>query len=614
MKLQSKFGYHFRRSIFTLAFAFYTIALFSQSISEVKSNPTLYIWGEGRGMTLGAADKDALASIINQISVSVENNYCRLIEEKDGNFKEIVKDVVKTYSASTLNNTMRIVLADEPDAVVFRFIKRAEVNKVFEARKGKILEMTQYGQSALENLRISDALRNFYWAHTLLRSHPNASDIKFTNSDGKEVLLITWLPKQINYIFDNLKYDFEKFDPRENYSIYTLNFKFKDMPTTNLDYNYWSGQNWSNLYSAKDGLGLIELPGSQIAETIKIKIEYIFENEANIDMELRDVISKLPPVPYKKSYFSISTDAIIKANTSETKTGNIAKTQFINTTQVNSLGSIALLTDTEKYKKTIYLVTCAIDKKEYESIMPLFSDEGFIVFEKLIKYGNAKIIKTPDLKFVQFGHLVICRAVPMKFTFKNSLKSFTESVVFYFDSDNKICNISFGLEDVAVNNIANCEGWSEQERVSIISFLENYKTAFALKQYDYINSIFSSDALIITGVVIKTYNSDNKYLNDPIVRYNKQTKEEYMRKLKYSFDSKEYINIRFADNTIKKSGKYNNVYGIQIKQEYYSSNYGDTGYLFLMIDFNDSLNPIIHVRTWQPKKNEDGSIYGLSDF
>ena len=87
-----------------------------------------------------------------------------------------------------------------------------------------------------------------------------------------------------------------------------------------------------------------------------------------------------------------------------------------------------------------------------------------------------------------------------------------------------------------------------------------------------------------------------------------------MKKLKYSFDSKEFINIRFADNIVRRSGKSNNIYGIQIRQDYFSTNYGDTGYLFLLVDLTDTLKPQIHVRTWQPEKNPDGSIYGLSDF
>jgi hypothetical protein len=56
------------------------------------------------------------------------------------------------------------------------------------------------------------------------------------------------------------------------------------------------------------------------------------------------------------------------------------------------------------------------------------------------------------------------------------------------------------------------------------------------------------------------------------------------------------------------------VYGIQIAQHYHSSNYADKGYLFLMLDLNDTLNPRIYVRSWQPEKNPDGSIIGLADF
>ncbi|GAB1416653.1 hypothetical protein MASR2M117_20590 [Paludibacter sp.] len=60
--------------------------------------------------------------------------------------------------------------------------------------------------------------------------------------------------------------------------------------------------------------------------------------------------------------------------------------------------------------------------------------------------------------------------------------------------------------------------------------------------------------------------------------------------------------------------KERELYGIQIKQDYFSTNYGDTGYLFLLIDFDNPDEPLIHVRTWQPQKNPDGSIYGIENF
>ena len=190
-----------------------------------------------------------------------------------------------------------------------------------------------------------------------------------------------------------------------------------------------------------------------------------------------------------------------------------------------------------------------------------------------------------------------------------------EDVVFYFDSQHKICNLTFGLSNRALEDIASNNSWSEANRVLLISFLENYKSAFALKRFDYISKIFSDDALIITGWMTKINSSDQSpYVNNMNVRYNRQSKSEYLKKLKYSFDSKEYINIRFAENKVRRSGKGNDIYGIQIKQDYFSSNYGDSGYLFLLVDLSDTLKPQIHVRTWQPAKNADGSIYGLADF
>ena len=85
-----------------------------------------------------------------------------------------------------------------------------------------------------------------------------------------------------------------------------------------------------------------------------------------------------------------------------------------------------------------------------------------------------------------------------------------------------------------------------------------------------------------------------------------------MEQLERCFESNEFINIRFAENDIVKAGKGGEIYGIQIKQDYYSSNYGDTGYLFLMVDLNDPKQPIITVRVWMPERDPDFS--GLPDF
>jgi len=609
----------------------------AQSYEMIQADRQTYLTGTGIGATLKAADQAALTEIIEQISLQVESSFESIKTESDRIIKESVKDVVKTYSSATLTNTERIILHDEPDAKVFRYVKRSEIAKIFESRKNKVIELSHNGEKALENLQIADALRYFYWSQTLLRSHPGASEIK-TQIAGNEELLITWLPMQINMIFTNLKVEVDTIEHNKNYTNYVLNIRYKNKPVINFDYTYWSGQDWSNIVSCKDGTGIVELPGEEIKKELRLKAEYAFEGEANIDLELRNVMEKIPLVPYKSSYYSISyqpkpapkpvpeatpapSPVPVAASQKEVKTADgiqlksDSAANFAPVVPDKPAGDIHTLGNMEENDQSMKSVVTAIMLKNFDSVQQLFSDDGYSIFQKLLQYGNAQIVKSFDLKYYQYGDYVICRSIPMSFSFKSNNRTFVEDVVFYFDKNHKICNITFSLSKIAIEDIASNSSWSEANRILLISFLENYKTAFSLKRYDYINNIFSDDALIITGLITKvTESGDSPYANNTIVKYNRQTKAEYLKKLKYSFDSKEYINIRFAENTVRRSGKGADVYGIQIKQDYFSTNYGDSGYLFLLVDLTDTLKPQIHVRTWQPEKNADGSIYGLSDF
>lgn len=191
-----------------------------------------------------------------------------------------------------------------------------------------------------------------------------------------------------------------------------------------------------------------------------------------------------------------------------------------------------------------------------------------------------------------------------------------EDVVFDFSKDAKIQGLSFGLSQAALADIVSKTGWSERSRMILIRFLENYKTAYALKRLDYIESIFAEDALIIVGTVLKkqTVTERQVTINRPYIRFTRQTKEQYIKRLRSTFASNEFINLRFADNVIRKSADKGEIYGVQIRQDYFSSNYGDSGYLFLMVDLNNLDKPIIHVRAWQPEKDPAFGLIDLPSF
>ena len=239
------------------------------------------------------------------------------------------------------------------------------------------------------------------------------------------------------------------------------------------------------------------------------------------------------------------------------------------------------------------------------------------MFNRLVHYGNAKILRAPTLEITETDDEVICRSIPMSFSFSGNRRTFVEDVVFHFTKDGKVSEVTFALGKQAVDDIMRRDLWNVADRQMMISFLESYKTAYALKRIDYLRTIFSNDALIITGKVVKSSGSKEiRPGNVKLVKYTRQSKEKYLNNLEKCFSSNEYVNIHFADNIVRRSSSNPDVYGIQIKQDYYSSTYGDTGYLFLLINFKNRHEPLIHVRTWQPDKDpnvRDGRI-GIQDF
>ncbi len=581
----------------------------AQTIDQIKADRKTYIWGEGTGVTLNRADQDALGMLINQISTQVESNFTLLQEEVrhsgKESFQETFKGVINTYSNATLRNTERIVISNEPDAKVFRYVKRNELDKIFSDRERKIIEFARNGQQFMGKGEVAYAVRYFYWSLTLLRSHPNANTISINDSKGEERLLISWLPVQINSIFSDISITTAEGLKDGDLTQYPLNILYKNEPARNFDYSYWTGRDWTNIYSAKNGMGIAEFVGTEPIKEIRFRAEYAFEGETTIDHELRDVMSKLDIVPFRSSYFNVQVGAS-KPTQNAPVVHNISS-------KISE--SITMVDNTKPYQERMNSIMNAIRTRNFEMVKPLFTGNGYEMYKKLVQYGQARIVAEPRLRFIQFGDGITCRSVPMSFHFKNNNRNFIEDVVFHFDKNKKVSSISLGLSQEALDDIIGKELWSEKVRLVIVNFLESYKTAYALKRADYIESIFADDALIIVGSILKTKSTgDNPYQNNQIVKYNRYTKEQYIRNIRHSFASNEFINIRFEDNIIRKSGKGGEVYGIQIKQNYFSSNYGDTGYLFLLVDINDPDQPVIHVRTWQPQKNADGSIYGLSDF
>lgn len=608
-----------RRVHYALLILFLSLqTIVAQNTDEIRRSDE-YLSGEGWGESLKAADNAALQDLISKISVSVESQFENIEEEmsdQDGvDSHSACRSVVNTYSQATLQNTQRIVIENEPDAHVFRYVKRSEVDKIFESRRLKVFDMVASATRAVEKGKIDDALRYYYWSYCLLQSIPGANAV--TDANGH--VLTHWIPEQMNDIFSEVKI----YTVSEQEGIAEICVSYKEQLVTSMDYTYFDGMDWSNIYSAKDGRGFIELRPGMTTENMKVKCEYEYSGEAHIDKEINTVVNVMKGRVFRDAYVMVEKEDNANVNLKATSAKSASNDlQVANQQEQLQKQSIEMLSaDEEKpYRESIEKVIAAIRSKNYAGAEECFTEDGRDMYRRLISYGNARIMGEPSYSFYTVGtDEVTCRSVVMSFSFRNNTRKFVEDVTFTFNKEGKIDYLAFALDEKSTTDILQHSMWSEYARKILAEFLENYKTAYALKRLDYIRSIFDDNAVIITGKVLTRQTNaqgemGGEYLNNKYVQYTRQSKEQYMRNLERCFESNEYINIRFANNDIVKAGVGGEVYGIQIKQDYYSANYGDTGYLFLMVDLNDPKKPIIKVRSWQPERDPNFGLIDLSHF
>ncbi len=606
--------------IITGIFMIICISGFSQTREEIQSSDA-WLWGKGFGKTYQLAQKNALDDMITKISVIVESSFEGIVTETNDKLDDYVQTVVKTYSTASLKNVHYKVIKEKKDGTeVLCYISKEDLQKRFDDRKKLVIAYTKNGVDAEKRLNISDALRNYYWALVLLGSHPDYASIQYAFKDLGEVALKPALQNKLNSLFADLDIRIDKIvmEKSPKRKLVTLDITYNGEPVESFDYIYFTGDSYSHIMSASDGVGVAEFYGAAADsyETLKIHAEYQYQNKAVWEPELVPLMENINIPVFDKSTFSISLPIKkIKPITSEPPPLTI---QVDNQTIKSLSGSSTI--NLADYREILDKILKAVSTRQPESVRSLFTPEGYNVYHTLIHNGRVRVLEIKDnLKLIRVGDEVMVRSIPMLFAYTNNQRKFIEDVVFLFNQGKKITDITFSLSDIAIRDIVSMpKGFGTREdRYQLIRFMEDYKTAYCLKQLDYIESIFAENALIIVGRVLKQGKPiDNMYLSlgEEKVEFNRYTKKQYIENLRRLFQRNEFVNIQFEDNKVRKVNTDDKIYGIQIAQHYYSSYYADKGYLFLMIDMNDTLHPKIYVRTWQPKKNADGSIYGLEDF
>lgn len=576
----------------------------AQGVDGIKRNSS-YLYGEGGGVTLQAAKEAALADLIQKISVTVHSDFTSKERElnQDGNVTSDAEyqSIIRSYSTATLTNVKTIVLKPEPDASVFLYIAKSEIDRIFESREAKAKEFVGNADEALKNGQIDDALRYYYWSYCLVKSlrYPNEAKIFV---DGQERSLLAWLPTRIDDVMGKVKVQ----SRRTADNTYEITATYDGRPVRSMDYTYFDGVDNSPVYSILDGKGLVELRPGMAMGAVQLKLEYEFRGLSRNDSEVEAVVGAMKPAVYRRAYHRVALDGAASPAESTSTDVNGSMQSPLALTDMGTLGTAVMKP-----------VMQALRSGSIEQCRKKFTAEGWEEFSKLMGYGKVTLMDDIHLDYFADGDCVVCRGLPVSCRF-NRGRVFNEKLSFYIDSNSKqITHVAMGLGREAMNDVVLGHlDWSEKSRTRIVGFLEDYRTAYATKNLEYLDKVFDDNAVIVLGKRLQVAPQLNKegYMNNHRVQFTQLTKREFLRNLRRQFQSKDYINLHFSQNRIYQLQKGVERYGIEIKQDYYSSNYGDTGYLTLIFDLTNPDQPVIHVRTWQEQPDPNFGVVSPADF
>ena len=460
-----------------------------------------YYYGVGYGSTTEEAREQALVALSQSISVQIKSDLTHLLDEMNRNGVIDSEQRIRLYTESSSQATLYDVnfweYSAPPKCVMRAWVECSVVDDMYSRRIDRAKGLIVSAEELLSEQKLDMAIRSYYWAYALIRTVKNPGGVK----DESGRVLVDYLPLVIEDIMSDIEISYGK---RDDVSV-DMYFTYKNKPIKSLAFFYNDGRGECS-GNVKDGYGNLRVHPSHAGEYYHIEIDYVASNLLNNDKDLEQILQVVPKRVIPKSGKTIKGGAERKLKSSEKKAAKIVASNEI------APDVSQLVQNVEVYEKVIGDVVNAISGGNYESVAneQFFTANGLDVYNKLIKYGKAKVIGIPKISYFKgVDGTVSARGLHMSFSFSRGRKAtFVEDVVFTIDNSGKVDNISFGLgvdatNAILCNNASEADSATLEVRETLVGFMENYKTAYCLERLDYIEKIFSDDAVIIRGMVLK---------------------------------------------------------------------------------------------------------------
>lgn len=594
---------------------------------KIRSDRAGYYFGEGNGSTIEEADAAALQVLAQSIRAVVSSDVKVTTVGDDSNM-EMARRI---SSFASLNNTEQIILnySDDTGYRVMRYITRSDLNRAIKQRRDKITGWVADAYALERKADLAGALRYYYWAFALASVHPDNISM---DVDGTERQLKSWLDVKLRALMSciDVKLDGIEHVPDDAANPYRVNLRitYGGSNVGSLDFSYLTGLKKVDGMHAKNGEATLEFP-SLPKDKITLKVDFaarehgmLFDDElaayfaVNRPAVIRESSIEVPVKDATPDRFAL--ESPVAAATAQPAAAAMLSEAPVAVAPRRERIEVAKAMEPAAYAEVMKKLSDAIDRRDYESVRPLFSDEGYRLFDLMMRSGDISLAERPSeftIETVGSTGTAVGKRIPVviKYDGKGRKKhTCREGIVVRFDGMKRISSVAYALTERAEDDIFRKSRWGIEARYAMQTFMEDYQTAFALKRLDYIEKIFSNGAIIISGTVVPggkksraVTGEGTGMLDTPAsnnVRYIRRSKSQYLDYLRTDFRNKKFIQLSFEDTDITRaSGVYNDVFWIGLKQNYSSDRYSDVGFLTLMIDM-DIEQPQIVVRTWTPEK------------
>ena len=633
--------------VFLLTLASFGLSLRAQSpaavADRVRLKSEIYVWSEGVGDTESDAKAEAVKNLAHKFSLTFSDRSINVMTNRGNGDEEIhEQDNMVMASAMRFTNLETLVWEEilnegKNNELIryhaFCYVNRQDVEEANAARRDRIREMIDSGMEQERQQAVGGALRYYCWAYTMLMRFGDSVKI---NVDGAEKDAAVWLPAKIESVFSHIRFAFsenEIIDTPDEYDKHTvsMNVFYADKPVQSLDFTYFNGERNISVL-AKNGNAMLKFVDLSEMSSIDLKVEYAYADQAakSYDEEIKAAMAtgcaftnaslsrhKLP-VKVKKNKVEVDKkvaqaeeakrqEALSAAAASEAPLLGKEKKQ-VERPVTDDMAAVEKMTAVEK----------AIRSRKYDSVRDLFTAEGYESFRRMTNRAKLSVaakenaplnlrVETTSLFKYGVGIPVIVR---------NGSHISNEKIVFRFDlASGLIKSVAYALTEKAEKDIFRQAQWDMNSRYSLLTFMEDYQTAYCTKNIDFIENLFSDNAIIIVGNAVDNkavkkgmFDGQNLMAGDSSKRrfvMSRYSKGEYISSLRKIFSSNAWIQVSYEENEISKvyTGGIvdNELLWIEIRQNWNSaSGYNDTGFLALQINMRPSGSQI-NVRTFTPE-------------